>query len=139
MAMPKPAVKSSPADGEVVDSIFLLLAPQTRLEQVIDKYGDPAWLTGEGITEDQAIMSLIYPEQNFVVYAFVAGEAEGSVTSSSEIIGSIYMTSDNMTRIIETTNLYEWDGYKAFSTYIDGNFDLLATALDGVDESEGDE
>ncbi len=128
------------ADGEVVDSIFLLLAPNTRLEEVIDIYGEPAWLTGEAITEDQAIMSLIFPDQNFVVYAFVAGEAEGGVTASSEIIGSIYMTTDNMNRIIETTNLYEWDGYQSFRAYVDGNFDLQASiSNDGADESEGDE
>lgn len=127
-------------DGEIVDSLLLLLAPRMTLGEVIDKYGDPTYLLGDEVTEDQALISLIYPDVPMVIYVFVAGSAEGELTEGSDIIGAIYMTEDDMERIINTNSLYEWDGYASFADYIDENYDFVGEDVGAVDElsTEGD-
>jgi hypothetical protein len=68
------------------------------------------------VTDDQAVVLLVYPEQQMVVLGFVPG-AEGELGESSEIIGIWYITPENMDLFTQTNNLHEWDGYQPFSAY----------------------
>jgi len=114
------------SDGDTVESLTLLLAPQMQLSDVVDVLGEPEYLTGVEISADQALMLLIYPDDLIMVYVFVAGTAEGTLSETSEIVGSIYMTEDVMNEAIAATNLYLWDGYQSYADYIDEEFDITA-------------
>ena len=127
------------SDSENVDSVFLLLAPKMTLDEVLEVYGEPAWVAGDVIDENQALMSLIYPDPSIVIYAFVAG-AEGELSASSEIVGTIYMIEENMQTILDTTNLDAWDGYKTFSDYVNEEFDRTAVpTVEGEESGESEE
>jgi len=114
-------------DGETISAILTLLAPQMTLGDIIDKYGEPSYLTGDDVTPDQALVSIVYPDANIVLYVFGAGITEGELTPASEIIGAIYLSAEEMEELLFTTSLYDWEGFGAISGMIDGEFDLLPT------------
>ncbi|MEZ4666653.1 MAG: hypothetical protein R3E39_01815 [Anaerolineae bacterium] len=104
-------------DGETVSSIFLQLAPTTTLKQLIDARGEPTYVLGTAGTDDQAIINLFYPEQNMIVFVFVAGAEKGTLSETSEIIGAYYTTPEQIDLGIKLSSLYGWKGYQPFSAY----------------------
>jgi len=113
-------------DGEVVASILLLLSPDMQLGQIIERYGEPQYIQGENLTDDQTFVSLVYRDVPMIVYAFGAGIETGQLSAESEIIGAVLMAADEMQMLMESTDLYEWSGYGALKTILDGEFDWLA-------------
>jgi hypothetical protein len=112
--------------GDVVDAVFLRLAPDLTVDDVLDAKGLPAYAIADIFTDDQAIVNLIYPDINTVVYAFVAG-AEASLSETSEIIGVLYVNDSDMQSIIETSSLHAWDGYAPYAEYSRENEDFEVT------------
>ncbi|MBZ0297962.1 MAG: hypothetical protein K8L99_35745, partial [Anaerolineae bacterium] len=49
-------------DGETVSLVFLRTAPLMNMGELIDAFGDPTYLIGSEFTDDQAIMSVVYPD-----------------------------------------------------------------------------
>jgi hypothetical protein len=111
-------------DGETVRLTFLRTAPVMTLGQVITAHGDPSYLIGQEFTEDQAIMSLVYPDVPMVVYAFVAGTETGQLTASSEIIGVLYFIPEDMDLLLQTTELHTWQGYQSYKAYMDSDLEV---------------
>src|SRR5690606_9896520 len=101
-------------DGETVNLIFLRFRPGMTLDQVIDVHGEPAYAVGTPVTEDQAIVNLVYPETPMIVLAFTAGD-QVNVTASSDIIGVFYTTPADMDLFINTQYLHAWEGYAPFN------------------------
>ncbi len=104
-------------DGEVVTVTFLRTAPGMTLSQLIDARGEPPYLTGQEFTDDQAVGSLVYPDQLMVVYVFVEGATTGEFKADSQIIGALYMTQDQMNTLMDTAELHAWQGYQSYKTY----------------------
>ena len=125
-------------EGDIIDSMLFFLAPEMTLDAVIDKYGEPLYVLGEAPAEDQAIMFVIYPDVPMVIYAFVAGPAEGELSGSSEIIGMLYMTDPAMERLINNNSFYDWDGYQSYVTYIDENYDFVGAEVESTDDASED-
>ncbi|MBE2266905.1 MAG: hypothetical protein IAE80_01650 [Anaerolinea sp.] len=107
-------------EGELVDVLFLRLAPTQTLGDVIERHGEPAYVKGSPYSDTQAVMNIVYPDKNFVVYVFVAGP-EASVSASSEIVGVLYMKPDDMRVLVETTEMHAWEGYAAYAEYSEDN------------------
>jgi hypothetical protein len=104
-------------DGETVSYIVLQLAPTQTLGELIEARGEPTYVVGSGGVEDQALINLLYPESGLIVGAFVAGEENGELAESSELVVAYLLTADRMDLIIKTSNLYDWKGYRAFRDY----------------------
>ncbi len=111
-------------DGETVSVVFLRTAPTMSLGELIGTHGDPSYLIGSEFTEDQAIVSLVYPETPMVVYAFAAGAAAGELSATSEIIGVLYLVPTEMELLLQTQDLHTWEGYQTFAAYQDGPFEV---------------
>lgn len=111
-------------DGETVDLLFLRVAPLVKLGDLIDAKGDPSYLIGSGFSDDQAIMNLLYPEQNLVVYVFVAGEQAGSLNDNSEAIGVLYMKQEEMSLLLQTSELQAWEGYQTYQFYAESTLEV---------------
>lgn len=109
-------------DGRVVTSIFALVAPQMTLGQVIERFGEPTYLTGEGIGDDQASMALVFPDVPMIVYVFAAGLQNGVLSESSEVFAHVYLTAENMRRALEASSLYAWRGYGPVALMTSGDF-----------------
>jgi hypothetical protein len=108
-------------DGNTVSSIFLQIAPDLTVKQLIDARGEPDYVLGTPGTDDQAIINLFYPKQNMIVFAFVAGAASGALSEKSEIIGVYYTTPDRMDLGVKLSSLYGWKGYQPFTAYAPDN------------------
>lgn len=112
-------------DGEVVDSMMLLLAPTMTLGPALERYGEPEYLFGGESSEDQAYMALVWTDVPMVVYGFVAGAAEGGLSAASEIFISMYMTESEMQLLTNCLRLYVWEGYQPYADYVDGDYDFV--------------
>jgi hypothetical protein len=111
-------------DGETVSSMFILFAPDMTVGQAIEKYGEPAYFFAEEITEDQALVSLVYPDVPLIIYAFSAGITIGEISETSEIVGALFLTLDEMQNAIQGSNLYFWRDYGVLETLTQGGFDI---------------
>lgn len=125
-------------EGEIVDSMLFFLAPEMTLGEVTDKYGDPTYVLGEEVAEDQAIVFLVYPDVPIVIYAHVAG-AQGELSSTSEIVGLLYLTEAGMERLVNGNRFYNWEGYQSYADYIDENYDFVGEDYEAPDEASSDE
>ncbi len=105
-------------DGDVVSLIFLRLAPDMTLDEVLDVHGEPTYVIGTPFSDDppQAIVNLVYPDLQMIVYAFVEG-TQGALDGLNEIVGVLYMRPEDMTALIKSSNLHTWEGMASFATY----------------------
>lgn len=122
-------------DGEVVSVILLALAPEMVLGDVIAKLGEPEYLIGQAVSDDQAYLTLVYPSIDTLLTVFVEG-ANGALSETSEIISVFYLAAQDMEDVLRTTPLYKWDGYQTFAYYNDGEYDITPQAEDIDTESE---
>ncbi len=120
-------------DGETITSLLLQFAPDMTLGPVMDRYGEATYVGGEAPAADQAYMALVYPEVPMVIYAFVAGAENGRLSTSSEILGAMYMSQEEMNLLLACSRLYDWGGFGRFNETIDENFDFIG---DDVDNEE---
>lgn len=120
-------------DGQTVDFILTLLAPEMTVGQVIERYGEPVFYQGEDITADQTFISLLYPDTQLVVYVFGAGIETGNLTADNEVIGASYLTDDDVIDLLRANDLYEWNGYGALNTLFNGEFDRTAVPAEQLD------
>lgn len=111
-------------DGEVVTLVLLRTAPTMSLGELIEAHDDPTYLIGSEFTADQAVISLVYPDTPMVVYVYVDGSETGELTASSEIIGVLYLTPDEMDLLLQTTELHAWEGYQSYQAYQEGEFEV---------------
>ncbi len=111
-------------DGETVSLVFLRTAPTHALGDLFEVHGEPTWLTGQEITDTQAVVSLVYPDLSMIVYAFVAGAAEGEVSAGSEVVGALYMEAGSVDLLLQTTDLHRWEGYGSYSAYMAGEWEI---------------
>jgi hypothetical protein len=103
-------------DGQTVSVLFLRLAPDITLDEVIEVNGEPAFAIGSPFTDAQAIVNLIYPEARTVVFAYVSRWG-GSLSAESEVGGAMYLSPQDLDLLLGTSNLYEWRGYADYATY----------------------
>ncbi|MFO0882571.1 MAG: hypothetical protein U0894_00005, partial [Pirellulales bacterium] len=106
-------------DADVVNYIQVRLSPDITLGQLIEAHGEPTYVVnGEEVSDDQAYVVLLYPDIPIIAYAFVAGAANGVLSSSSEIIFVVYVTEESMQdEVIRNSSLQAWDGYQTYSYY----------------------
>jgi len=110
-------------DGELVDIVIVQTTPVNTLGETIDTHGEPTYLIGETLSDDQGVFTLFYPDIQMLIYAFVAGE-EGALAESSEVIGFAYFSPSRMELLTQTNDLHEWDGYGTYAEYMDSDFEV---------------
>ena len=109
--------------GELVDIIILQTAPTNTLGDVVETYGEPTYLIGETLSGEQGVFTLFYPEDQMLIYSFIAGE-NGELSEASEVIGFAYFALDRMELLMQTNDLHEWEGYQSYSAYMGGDFEV---------------
>jgi len=110
-------------EGDVVEFIVLQTAPNSTLGEALDVHGDPDYLFGQALTDDQGVFSLFYVDIPMLLYVFVEGEA-GVLSATSEIVGFGYTTEDNMQRLVNESELHTWEGYQSFTDYMEGELEI---------------
>jgi hypothetical protein len=104
-------------DGETITSFLLQVAPSMTFGPVYDKYGEPAFVGGHQVSEEQAYVVLVYPDIPLVIYAFVAGGEQGEVSVRNKIIGVMYMADEEMQQLLTCAQLNYWNGFQSLSAY----------------------
>jgi len=113
-------------DGEVLSAILLLLAPDMQLGDVIDHYGEPTYLSGDAVTDNQATIALVFPDIPMVTYIFAENLTDSELSEASSVIGVMYLDQSELDTLLQSENLYNWSGYGKLGNIIDGEFDITA-------------
>jgi hypothetical protein len=113
-------------DSETVDLIVLSTTPDLTFGQLIEKYGEPEYIIGQSLASTQALASLYYLDVPMMIYLYAEGES-GTINDSSPVVGFAYTTPELMKLVVDTSNLYDWNGFGIFSDLVSGEFDLTAT------------
>ena len=119
-------------DGETVSSFLLQTAPVMTFGPLYDRYGEPDYAIAQQASDEQGYVALMYTERSLVVYAFVPNPALGSLSTASQIIGTLYLGESEQRQLLECTSLFNWAGFASFSAY-------SGEAYDYVGEGVGDE
>ena len=119
-------------DGETVSSLMLQLAPTIAFGPVFDKYGEPDFIAGQEVSQEQAYVVMLYLDVPLIVYAHVEGGGKGSVSVSNEMIGAMYLSEAEAERAMTCARLFNWEGFQSFGTYAgveDEDFDYLGSGV----------
>lgn len=116
-------------DGETVSSFLLQTAPLMTFGPVFDIYGEPDYVGGEQISDEQGYVALIYPDVPLILYAFVENPPTGEVSVSNPIIGTMYLGETEVEDLMECASLYEWAGFIAFTDYAEREFDYVGAGV----------
>lgn len=117
-------------DGETISSFLLQLAPAMTFGPVFDKYGEPKYVAGQAVSEEQAYAVFVYPDLPMVVYAFVAGGETGAVSVDNKIIGVMYMAASEMRELDRCLGAFYWQGFEALSIYLGDEYDYKGESFD---------
>lgn len=120
-------------DGETVSSFLLQTAPNMNFGSVYDVYGEPDFLGGEQVNDEQGYMALVYSDLPLILYAFVANPASGAISVTSQIIGTMYLGEADMQELLTCASLYHWQGFQDFTSYVEREFDYIG---EGVGDEE---
>lgn len=120
-------------DGETITSFLLQLAPAMRFGPVFDKFGEPQYVLGQQVSEEQAYAVFVYPDMPMVIYSYVEGGEQGAVSVENKIIGMMYAAESEMQDLLTCSSWHFWKGFVSLSSYAD------AETFDYVGSGVGDE
>jgi protein-disulfide isomerase len=120
-------------DGETVDELLLITSSSTTIGEVIEKRGDPVYAITRATAQGGYVVSLFYPEQQLIVYAFVEGQSAAAFSAESRVIGVSYLSPVRSEQTIEELQPTEWAGYGAMLQY-----ESLATEAPATEEVEAE-
>ena len=109
-------------DGGIVSAMVLQFAPNMLLGDVVGKYGEPSFVTGQPVSGTEATLILVYPERGLFVYVAVT-KADGLLKEISPIVSAIFATPTETVQLLQDTPLDNWKGYLTYDEYMDGEFD----------------
>jgi hypothetical protein len=104
------------AEDVPVSYLFLALAPGIVVDDVLSQYGDPGYVTTFEFTDSEMVVQLLYTEIPMVVSVLVKSD-NASLLANSAVVATLYMSTEEMSLILDTTELLAWEGYQAYSTY----------------------
>ncbi|MCY3977911.1 MAG: hypothetical protein OXG23_07405 [Chloroflexi bacterium] len=126
----QPCCQMISRDGETISSFMLQLAPQISFGPAFDKFGEPRYIIGQAVSEEQAYAVSVYPEAPMVIYAFVAGGEQGNVSVDNKIIALSYMAPSEMQHLLTCARLHEWKGFVSLATYAGAEeFDYVGSGV----------
>jgi hypothetical protein len=104
-------------DGETVAAVLLLTTPQVTTGELIEAQGEPVYAFGNSSGQGEVVLNLFYPELGLIVYAYAGDPGDGSFNEDSPVIGAQYIATALMSQIVESTPLFDWQGYDALQGY----------------------
>lgn len=121
------------SDGETVSLLWLQLAPTMTYGPVFDKYGEPEYIAGHQVSQEQGFALIVYPDIPMVIYAFIQNPQEGALSVNSQILSVLYMAESEKENMYTCARLHFWQGFQSFSEIADEDYDLVG---DGVGDPE---
>ena len=120
-------------DGETVTVIWLQLAPTMTFGPVFDKFGEPEYVAGHQVSQEQGFALLVYPDIPMVIYAFIPNPQEGALSVNSQILSALYMAESEKESMYTCARLHFWQGFQSYSEIADEDYDMIG---DGVGDPE---
>jgi peptidylprolyl isomerase len=100
--------------GGIIRSIQMRVAPKMQVKQLIEKFGEPAYLTTADYSPTEVAVALIFPKVGVVAWAS-PGDPTSALKPESPIVIVVYFSMDQVDNLVKTARLQGWSGYVAYS------------------------
>jgi hypothetical protein len=126
-----PQILWSPATGDpccvlsadqqtgLVNAILVKVAPTMTTKQVLDKFGNPAYVFTTDYSDKEVAIAMVYPTVDIVIWV-VPGDPTSNLTESSPVVMTLYLNDTDFQKTLKETPLQAWAGYTAYKQYKDG-------------------
>ncbi len=103
-------------DKGVVNALLVKLAPSTTAGQLIQKFGNPKYVTGVDYSSTEVALALIFPTQGLVAWV-APGDANSTLQESNPVVVALYLDPNNFDSLLATATLQGWAGYISYQAY----------------------
>lgn len=103
-------------DTGTVSAVLLRLAPNVTAKQLLDKFGNPTYITEVDYSAAEVAVALIFPKVGLVAWV-TPGDANSALTPDSPLVVALYLAQDQFNKLIAGATLQGWDGYKPYAAY----------------------
>ena len=100
----------------IVNGLLLKVAPKMTAQQVVDKYGEPKYVSTVDYTDKEVAVALIFPEKGLVVWTS-PGDANSSLQASSPVVLVVFLDPKDWDKVLDTATLQGWNGFQPYNTY----------------------
>ncbi len=107
---------SADESSGLVDAILIKLKPKITVQQVIDKYGKPDYVTYVDYSQQEVALGLVFQKVGVVTWV-VPGDANSTLKQSDPIAVVLYTDPKKFSRILDTATFQAWNGYLPYRTY----------------------
>ncbi len=103
-------------DTGTVNAILLRLAPHVTAKQLLDKYGNPTYVTEVDYSAAEVAVALIFPKNGLVAWV-TPGDPASTLMPESPLVVALYLAQDQFNKLVAGATLQGWDGFKPYAAY----------------------
>jgi hypothetical protein len=100
----------------IINALAIKVAPDMTAKQVIDKFGEPKYVTPVDYTDKEVALTMIYPEKGLAVWVS-PGDATSSIAENSPVIMVLYINPSDWKSVEEKATLFGWNGFQTYGSY----------------------
>jgi len=103
-------------DKGVVNALLVKLAPNVTAKQLIDKFGNPKYVTGVDYSAQEVALALIFPDKGVVAWVS-PGDATSTLKETNPVVVALYLNPAKFDDLLATATLQGWNGFLSYSNY----------------------
>ncbi len=107
---------SANQDSGLVDAILVKLKPKVTVQQVIDKYGKPDYVTYVDYSQQEVALGLVFSKIGLVTWV-TPGDANSTLKQSDPVVVVLYTDPKDFSKILDTATFQGWNGYLSYQAY----------------------
>ncbi len=100
----------------MINAMLIKLAPNITVKQVIDKYGNPDYVTPVDYTPQEVALGLVFAKANLVTWV-APGDPNSTLKETDPVVVVLYLDPKELPKIIDTATLQGWGGYQSYQSY----------------------
>ena len=103
-------------DKGVVNALLVKLAPNVTAKQLIDKFGNPKYVTGVDYSAQEVALALIFPDKGVVAWVS-PGDSTSTLKETNPVVVALYLNPAKFNDLLATATLQGWNGFLSYTNY----------------------
>jgi hypothetical protein len=117
-ALGEPCCQITANDKGVLNALLVKLSPDVTAGQMIEKYGNPEYVTGVDYSQTEVALALIFPKVGVIAWV-TPGDATATMKASDPVVVVMYLAPADFPKLLETATLQGWKDFLPYKTYKD--------------------
>lgn len=103
-------------DKGIVNALLVKLSPGVTAKQLIDKYGNPTYVTGVDYSSTEVALALIFPKLGLIAWV-TPGDSTSTLKETNPVVVALYSDPAHFNDLLATATLQGWNGYLSYQVY----------------------